>query len=268
MIAGLWEDLNLENSARADSGVYVVHPSANRIIFRWQAKPCDFDGTICTGGDNVDFEIELNTNGTIKTRYGNADPDLFPTVGIGGGNPDSYVVTSHTGEELPKNLTNAGEVTFTPRSLITTPTIQFSSSTYSIGEAGTKVDVTVTRSGDTSGTGSVDYITADTDNFTVNCGNVAGNAFARCDFATSVDTLTFAAGETSKTFSIPIINDAIAEGNETFGVTLSNVTGGASLGSPSSATITITDNESRNWTKPDLHDTILCAATLSRLPLA
>ena len=50
-------------------------------------------------------------------------------------------------------------------------------------------------------------------------------------------------GIQSKTFAIPIINDSIAEGSETFGVTLSNVTGGATLGPPSTATITITDNE-------------------------
>ena len=243
MIAGLWDDLNLETAVRSDAGVYVVKPSADRIIFRWQAKPCNFDGNVCTGGADVNFEIELRTNGTIKIRYGSGNTVLHPAVGLGGGNPEAYVISTHTSEEVPINLTNAGEVTFTPRSLTSTTTIQFSSSTYSIGEAGTKVDVTVTRSGDTTGTSSVDYITTDTDNFTVNCGNIAGNAFARCDFATSVDTLTFAPGDTSKTFAIPIINDSIAEGSETFGVTLSNVTGGATLGSPSTATITITDNE-------------------------
>ena len=138
----------------------------------------------------------------------------------------------------------------TPTATPTPNTIQFSASTFSASEGATSVNVTVTRSGDSSGTASIDYITTDTDNFTVNCGNVAGNAFARCDFATSVDTLTFAPGETSKTFAIPIINDSIAEGSETFGVTLSNVTGGATLGSPFTTTITITDNESVTGPNP------------------
>ncbi len=249
MIAGLWDDLNLETSFRANAGVYVVHPSANSIIFRWQAKPCNFNGSVCTGGADVNFEIELRTDGTIKTRYGSGNTQLFPTVGIGGGGPDAYVVSTHTSEETPINLTNAKEVTFVPRGPAGGPTIQFSQPTYSIGEAGASLTVTVTRSGDTSGTSTVDYTTADTDNFTVNCANIAGNAFARCDFSTSVDTLTFAPGQTSKTFQIPIINDAWAEGDETFGVALDKVTG-ATLGSPSTAVITITDNETVNGPNP------------------
>jgi hypothetical protein len=48
--------------------------------------------------------------------------------------------------------------------------------------------------------------------------------------------------ETSKTISIPIIDDAYAEGSETLTVTLSNATG-ASLGTPSSAPVINTDNE-------------------------
>ncbi|HSE32732.1 MAG TPA: S8 family serine peptidase [Pyrinomonadaceae bacterium] len=242
MIAGLWDDLDLRTLVRADAGVYVLQPNANTRIYRWQAKPCNFNGSVCTGGADVNFEIELRTDGTIKTRYGSGNTGLFPTVGIGGGGPESYVATTHTSEEAPIDLTNAGEVTFTPRALVTAPTIQFSQATYSVGENGTSVNVTVTRSGDTSGTVTVGYTTTDTDNFTVNCATFTGNAFARCDFATSVDTLTFAPGETSKSFLIPIINDVWNEGNETFGVTLSNVTA-ATLGTPATAQITITNDD-------------------------
>ena len=121
-------------------------------------------------------------------------------------------------------------------------TVQFSAPAYNVNEGSPSATVTVNRSGDTSGTSTVDISTTDTDNFTVNCGNIAGNAFARCDFATSVDTLTFAPGETAKTFAVPIINDSIAEGSETFGVALSNATG-ATLDSPSTTTVTIADNE-------------------------
>src|SRR6185312_16632616 len=99
---------------------------------------------------------------------------------------------------------------------------------------------TVIRSGDASAAATVDYRTTDTDTFTVNCAAIQGTAFARCDFATVVGTLNFAAGETSRTFNIPIINDSYAEGNETFSVVLSNATG-AALGTPSTATVTIND---------------------------
>jgi len=128
-------------------------------------------------------------------------------------------------------------------------TIQFNASAYSVGEGGGFVQITVMRSGDTSAAATVDYRTTDTDTFTVNCAAIQGTAFARCDFATVVGTLNFAAGETSRTFNVPIINDSYAEGNETFGVVLSNPTGGT-LGSPSTATVTITDNETVNGPNP------------------
>src|SRR5262249_32911302 len=67
MIAGLWADLDLSTSERADAGIYVTQ-SANQIIFRWQGIPCD--GTVvtgCTGGNQVNFEIELNSNGVIRS---------------------------------------------------------------------------------------------------------------------------------------------------------------------------------------------------------
>jgi hypothetical protein len=56
-----------------------------------------------------------------------------------------------------------------------------------------------------------------------------------------VGTLRFAAGETSKTIIIPIVNDVLVEGNETFAVTLRGATG-ATLGT-STATVTIVDND-------------------------
>jgi subtilisin family serine protease len=117
VISGLWDDLDLRTSKRADAGVYVLQPSASRMIFRWQGIPCNFDTdlNVCLGGGPVNFEIELRTDGTIKTRYGSGNTNLIPTVGIGGGDQDGYVITSHTSEETKISLTNAGEVTFTPR---------------------------------------------------------------------------------------------------------------------------------------------------------
>jgi len=75
-----------------------------------------------------------------------------------------------------------------------------------------------------------------------------GKASPRCDYTDTIGTLQFAAGETSKSFSVPIIDDSYAEGNETFTVSLNNVSG-ASLGAQFTTTVTITDNE--NITGPN-----------------
>jgi hypothetical protein len=121
-----------------------------------------------------------------------------------------------------------------------TPTVQLSQNTNTASEGAGHVDITVTRT-DSTAAATVNYATSDTAALT-NC-NVTGTGIAssRCDYATSVGTLRFAIGEASKTISIPIVDDNFAEGNESFTFTLSNPTG-ASLGSVSQATVTITDN--------------------------
>jgi hypothetical protein len=127
-------------------------------------------------------------------------------------------------------------------------TVGFSSSSYVISEGANTVTVTVQRSGNTAGSATVDYLTSDTAGAN-NC-NVTNNvASSRCDYLTTLGTLRFAAGETSKTISIPIVDDVYAEGSEGFTIALANPSG-ATLGSPATATITITDNDSSTGTNP------------------
>jgi hypothetical protein len=59
---------------------------------------------------------------------------------------------------------------------------------------------------------------------------------------TTTGALNFAAGETSKTITIPVVNDVYDETAETFTVTLSNVQG-ATLAGADTLTITINDND-------------------------
>ncbi|MFL6208690.1 MAG: FG-GAP-like repeat-containing protein [Pyrinomonadaceae bacterium] len=130
--------------------------------------------------------------------------------------------------------------------------VQFSLTGYGVNESDGHAVITVTRTGNTSGTVSVDYRTADTDTFTVGCADTVNNnggAYGRCDFATVVSTLNFAAGETSKNITVPIIDDAFVEGAETFQVQLSNAVG-ASLGTPATATVTIQDNDQAGQANP------------------
>lgn len=119
MIAGMWDDLDLSLSRRADADVYVVQPAANRIVFRWQGVQYG-DGT---NGAPVNFEIELRSDGAITTRYGAGNTNLFPVVGISNGEADAYIVESLTSEVSPLTLTNAQAAVFSPRSLSSpTPT--------------------------------------------------------------------------------------------------------------------------------------------------
>ncbi len=240
MIAGLWEDINLETSERADAGVYVTQ-SAGQIIFRWQGVPCNFNGAVCTGGDPINFEVELNSNGVIRSRYGSVDDSLRPTVGIGGGEQDGYVVASHTSldEETPKNLTNAGQVTYTPRAQ-STSSIQIESATLNVSEAAGFATINVNRTGDLAGFATVNYRTSDIAGLT-NCTIANGRASERCDYETAAGTLRFSTGEATKSFIVPIVNDVLVEGDETFTVTISGVSG-ASLGT-STSIVTVVEND-------------------------
>ena len=110
-------------------------------------------------------------------------------------------------------------------------TVQFSAATYSVGEGAGQLTVTVTRTGDTAGTSTVHYATSN------------GTATAGSDYTNTSGDLTFGPTVTSRTFTVPIIDDSLVEGNETFTVKLTVPTG-ATLGSPSTATVTIADNDS------------------------
>jgi hypothetical protein len=81
------------------------------------------------------------------------------------------------------------------------------------------------------------------------CNVISGHASSRCDYETAIGKVNFAAGETSKTVSVLLVDDAYAEGNENFTFTLSNASG-ATLGGVAAATVTITDNETTNGTNP------------------
>jgi len=116
-------------------------------------------------------------------------------------------------------------------------TLQFDQSSYTVQESLSALTITVTRSGDTSGTASVDYVTND------------GTATQKGDFEYTAGTLTFAAGETSKTLTVLINEDAYIEGDEIFQVALSNPAG-ASLDQPSYTSVKIVDDMPESATNP------------------
>jgi ribosomal protein S24E len=56
-------------------------------------------------------------------------------------------------------------------------------------------------------------------------------------------TLTFAPGDASEAFQVPVVDDNVHTGTRTVNLTLSNPGGGTSLGSQSSAALNIADDE-------------------------
>ncbi|HZH91940.1 MAG TPA: DUF4214 domain-containing protein [Pyrinomonadaceae bacterium] len=116
-----------------------------------------------------------------------------------------------------------------------------------VNESAGRVTIVVNRHGNTGGAASVEYSTVDNP-AAVPCAaagdGAIGIAYARCDYATTIDTLHFAPGETQKTFTIPIIDDAHVENTEEFTVRL-NRPSGALLGLGSTVVVRIGDNEIR-----------------------
>jgi hypothetical protein len=110
----------------------------------------------------------------------------------------------------------------------------FNSSSQTVNEGVGAITITVNRSGLDLPAVTVDYATED------------GTAQQRGDYTIALGKLSFAAGQTSRTFQIFITDDGYVEGNESFTVRLSNPTGGASLGVPNTTTITIVSNDSVN----------------------
>jgi len=131
--------------------------------------------------------------------------------------------------------------------------IRFSAANYSVAEGAGSKTITVERIGDTSQPVTVDYASSDHSNpadFIPCTAAGAGFASSRCDFTTTIGTLRFAAGETSKTFDVLISQDNYVEGTETLEQTLSNLTGGAVFGVPSTAILSITDDATEGTTNP------------------
>lgn len=98
--------------------------------------------------------------------------------------------------------------------------------TLAEGQSGTtNATFIVTRGGATEQTVTVEYATSD------------GSAKAGQDYTATSGTLTFAPNETTKTITVPILADTVAEPDESFTVTLSNPTNATLLVAQATGTI-------------------------------
>ena len=120
--------------------------------------------------------------------------------------------------------------------------IGLETSVLSVNENAGTVDVNILRTAGSDGEITVDYQT------------FAATATAGVDYQAVSGTAVLADGQTVATVSVPILNDVLSEGSETFTFTIDNVTGGAALLVPRTAIITVIDDEAPSTTLFDFNN--------------
>jgi hypothetical protein len=109
--------------------------------------------------------------------------------------------------------------------------VHFTSSSYSVKEAFGTITLSVRRDGGLAGPVTVNYTTVD------------GPAKAGIDYVLASGTLTFPAGEFFRQFSVHVTPNTRADGDRTVNVVLASPTGGMTLGSPSTLSATIKEDD-------------------------
>ena len=172
---------------------------------------------------------------------------------------DDYIVTSNLlvslrlTNSLVNGTNNATPLTFGGTNSIlniinvdSAGVIQFSAAQYSVKKYAGYVIIPVVRTGGSVGTLSVDYTTLD------------GTAVGGINYNPVTNILTFADGQVSQIFTVPIISSATNDLTSLL-VQLSNPTAGA-LGVQSNATINIIDSSTVNETPGSVDTTYNSAA--------
>jgi|694.fasta_scaffold10675_14 Ca2+-binding RTX toxin-like protein len=232
-----------------DTGIYNpdIYGPINGNDFNLIGNINGASGTIGTGTDIVKPNILLgplqNNGGTTQTH---ALLDGSPAINAGknslvpldtkdldgDGNTTETIPFDQRGtgfSRIANNLVDIGAFEFQG---IPSPIIKINNISIVEGNSGTKTGtVTVTLNAVTDKTVTVNYTTAN------------NNAIAGNDYTATSGQLSFAPGETTKTFNVNILGDNIAEANESFFVNLSNPTNAIIDPNAGSGIVTITDDE-------------------------
>jgi predicted extracellular nuclease len=239
----------LQGSGTADAPSIVLYLDASgRQDIHLTATLRDIDGSADDAAQQVNVQYRTDPNGTWTNVVGG----YFADVTTGGSATQETLldVVLPAGANNAPSLqvrimtTNAGG----SDEWVGIDNIAVSSSqgpaAYSISDSAvfegtggtTPISFTVTRAGDTSAAGTVDYTV------TLPGGGFSANA---ADLSSALSgTVSFNAGETSKVLTLQIVADSNPEADEGFTVTLSNASSGGTLGDPSAVGTIVNDDGS------------------------
>ena len=192
----------------------------------YQAQIDDTDGTFSSLV--VDYESAALAGGAASFTVGQAEGGGSYSVGAAG--QELAAGTYYWRVQSTDGFATSGWTTGASFTIVE-PTIDFSSSTYAGGESGGAITVTVELSGDSCQTIEVDYDSSD------------GGAEQPDDYGAVSGTLTFAPGDTGKTFTVTPVTDTEDEGDETVTLTLSGPSDATLAEVNNPATLTIIDDD-------------------------
>lgn len=178
-----------------------------------------------TGGGALDVVSATPGAQGTTTVLPNDTIVYTPNSGYLGADTFTYTVRN------PNGCTDVGSVAITVTTGNSPGALEFSDGAYTVNEGGGSKTITVTRTGGSTGVVGASYTTTD------------GSAVEGADYQVAVGTATFGDGQTTTTFTVTINDDTEIEGIETVNLTLSDPSGDATLGTPSTAVLTIVDND-------------------------
>jgi CSLREA domain-containing protein len=202
-------------------------------------------------GQTLTFQITNNTNAalfSVAPAISSSGTLTYTPAANAGGSATITVNLKDNGGTANGGVDTSAAQSFNITVNPAAGFISFAAASSDTTESSGSVTVTVKRTGTLTQPATVDYGTS-ADNG-LPCTNASGVATPKCDFTTALGTLSFAAGEDTKTITILISQDVFVEGPETFTVSLSNQTGGAALAAPASASITVADDATEPSTNP------------------
>ncbi|MGB8370585.1 MAG: Calx-beta domain-containing protein [Limisphaerales bacterium] len=198
---------------------------------------CSVDFITTTNGTAVAGVDFIPTNTTITFNLG-ASNQLVQVPIINNGLPQgNRTVVFALTNVVNAVLFSPSNATLTILNTVVAPgQLCFSATNYVADEGAGIAFITVVRTNGTSGSVSVAYNT------------VPGTALPGVNYTTTSGTLTFNAGDTTKTFVVPLVLNSLVQGTVNLSVVLSSPTGGATLIAPTNATLNIlNDNVGFNF---------------------